>query len=265
MAQRTNPYSSSIDSRIAHLRFVYPDATISYSPKRNKIFIIKPRNTETLVPVPPTDTKNMRSNNANGDAEKKTFKPRKTQKQQLEKTEPIDPCVICLDNKPTHYFNCRCVRKHPVVCIQCLKNKQFVQSSKCPNCRSWFTQSATTPFSPEQMYTGKTKPKKELLPWQQTKLNKSLVRVLTKTRSGPRMVELIEQGADIHYEDANAVLYAARNGHIQIFDFLVNILDYKTIFSLEFHIKILEAAYQNLGSNQSMLLDILLSVNTDDW
>lgn len=228
--RRTSVLSSSTDSKIAHFRSIYPDANISYSLKKNKIFIINPGNTG-----------------------------------KKEEAEPIDPCVICLDNKATHYFNCRCVRKHPAVCIQCLKNKQFVQSSKCPNCRSWFTKSATTPFSPEQMYTGKTKPKKELLPWQQTKLNKSLVRVLTKTLSGPRMIELIEQGADIHYEDANAVLYAARNGHIQIFDCLVNILDYKTIFSLDFHIKILEAAYQNLGSNQSMLLDILLSINIDDW
>ena len=250
MMQRTNSHSSSTDSKIAHFRSIYPDANITYSPKKNKIFIIK-KKTGTFGPVPPIDTK-----------KKKNFiiNPHNT-----EKPEKLDPCCICLDNKPTHYFNCRCVRKHPIVCIQCLKNKQFVQSSKCPNCRSWFSQSATNPFPPEQMYTGKTKPKKELLPWQQTKLNKSLVRVLTKTLSGPRMVELIEQGADIHYEDANAVLYAARNGHIQIFDYLVNILDYNTIFSLEFHIKILEAAYQNLGSNQSMLLDILLSVNTDDW
>ena len=235
MAQRTNPDSSSTDSRIAQLRSVYPDATISYSPKRNKIFIIKPRNTETLVPVPPTDTKNMRSNNGNGDAEKKrkTFKPRNTEKQQLEKTEPIDPCVICLDNKPTHYFNCRCVRKHPVVCIQCLKNKQFVQSSKCPNCRSWFTKSATTPFSPEQMYTGKTKPKKELLPWQQTKLNKSLVFLPNLDQRWSNLSTRRWYTLRKH-----CCFICCAQWHIQIFDFLVNILDFKTVFSLEFHIKI---------------------------
>ena len=258
MMRRTNSHSSSTASKIAHFRSIYPDTKeISYALKRNKFFIINRRNTETFAPSPSTDTK-----------KKKTFiKPHNTEKK--EEPEPIDPCVICLDNKPTHYFNCRCVREHPIVCGQCLKNKQFVQSSKCPNCRSWFTLSATTPFSPEQMYTGNTKPKKKLLPLQQTRLNKSLVLLITyKTKHripGHRMVELIEQGADIHYEDANAVLYAARNGHIQIFDYLVNILDYKTIFSLEFHIKILEAAYQNLGSNQSMLLNILLSVNIDDW
>lgn len=251
MMRRTDSlsHSSSTDSKIAHFRAIYPDANITYSPKKNKIFIIKSQQKTKTLPTE-TDTK-----------KKKTFIINPHNKEE----EPIDPCCICLDNKPTHYFNCRCVRKHPVVCIKCLNNKQFIQSSKCPNCRSWFTLSATIPFSPEQMYTGNKKPKKQLLPWQQTKLNKSLVRVLTKTLSGPRMVELIEQGADIHYEDANALLYAARNGHIQIFDCLVNILDYKTLFSLEFHIKILEAAYQNLGSNQSMLLDILLSVNTDDW
>lgn len=175
-----------------------------------------------------------------------------------------DPCCICLTNQPTHYFNCRCVRKYPIVCIDCLNNKQFVQSSKCPNCRSWFSESATTPFSTDQMYTGNTRPKKKLSPAEQTRLNKSLVRVLKKERSGAKMKELIERGADIYYENGDAILYAARNGHYDIFYYLIFHLDYKTIFSIEFHIKILKAAYDNLGSNQAPLIDILHSVD-DPW
>lgn len=220
-----------IQSKINDLQSIYPNAKITYSKAKKSIFIIHPAR------VVKKETQDDTGN----------------------------PCCICLDNQPTHYFNCRCVRKEPIVCIKCLNNKQFVQSSKCPNCRSWFSKTATSPFSPDQIYHGKTRPKKELTPAEQTRLNKSLVRVLTKTRSGHRMKELIEQGADIHYENGNAVLYAAFNGHYQIFDFLVNYLDYKTIFSLEFHNKILDSAFQSLGSNQPILRELLLSVNTESW
>ena len=215
-----------IHSKVALLQSINPEATIRYSYNKKKIFIITP--------------------------------PKKTHK-------PTEPCCICLENEPTHYLNCRCVRKHPIICNKCLNTRIFVQTSKCPNCRSWFSESATTPFSPDQIYNENTRPKKELLPWQQKKLNKSLVHVLTKTRSGPRMKELIEQGADIHYENGEAVLYAALNGHYQIFDFLVNYLDYKTIFSLDFHKKIVDTALHNRGSNKLPFMDLLLSINTDEW
>ena len=221
-----------IQFKINHLQSIYPNAKITYSEAKKTMFIIHP----------PVNKKKKDSS-----------------------TLTVEPCCICLDEQPTHYLNCRCVRKDPIVCIKCINNKQFVQFSKCPNCRSWFSKTATTPFSPDQIYHGKTRPKKELLPWEQTRLNKSLVRVLTKTRCGHRMKELIEQGADIHYENGNAVLYAAFHGHYQIFHFLVNFLDYKTIFSLEFHNKILDSAFQSLGSNQTILRELLLSVNTESW
>jgi len=172
--------------------------------------------------------------------------------------EKADPCCICLDEKPTLYLNCRCVRKKPLVCAKCLK---FLNKfSKCPICRSKYDKSNTRPFKIENLYEEKGD-----IEMKQDILNSTLVFNISELKCGISMNKCIDKGANIYYKDGEAILNAVRFGDAGIIYSLVNRIDYYSIISLEFHKKILEESNKNRGSNRVRIQEMLYSIDLDRW